>query len=353
MDWKNYLEISVVIPTYNRPSVIHETLERIFSQTRQPDDVIVVDDGSTGDTLSALANYGNRVRVIQITNSGDLVARNTGLRAARGDLVAFCDDDDLWQRDFISSMAMFWEKYTKPICAYANFQEINDGKFATRSKFETAPSGYWSRLEVIDGDHAQFTHPIIRDLIAFQPFFPSCMMVDRARFLALGGWDEGASRMVGCDFATALRIAEQPPIGVLRRPVVGIRKHAGNFSGNVQRMNLGDADVLSYVLSTRPELFDYAREIKQSIEDRRIAAFDTAFACGDFVAAKQITALLTTRKSGLRHRLKRTITKLPSPLRDPAWRVLTRRRKRVLLQRFRGEVVSDVPRELSRPGIDA
>ncbi len=317
--------ISVVIPTYNRASIIHETLDCIFSQTQPVDEIIVVNDGSTDETLSKLLVYGDRIRIISIKNSGDLVARNTGLRAAKGDLVAFCDDDDLWQDNFITSMVKFWDSYTSPICAYSNFREIINGTWSKVSKFETAPSGYWSKLQTIDDDYAQFADQVIGHLVVFQPFFTSCLMTHKERFLAIGGWDEGASRMVGCDFATALRIAEYPPIGVLQQPLVGIRKHAGNVSGDVQRMNLGDADVLTYVLSTRPELADYRPEIRRSIEARRLAAFDTAFARGDFAAAEGIIALLEGRSSGLRHRSKRLIMQMPSFLRDPAWRILSGR----------------------------
>lgn len=316
--------ISVVIPTFNRASIINNTIDKILNQTQKPDEIIVVNDGSTDDTLSILKMYSENLNVITINNSGDLVARNTGLRAARGDLVAFCDDDDLWQDDFISSMSRFWEDYTKPMCAFSDFKEIVNGRWADRSKFETAPPDYWSGLEIVEGNYAQFTTSVVQNFIAFQPLFPSCLMVNRQSFMAIGGWDEGVSRMVGCDFATALRIAEHPPIGVLRHAAVGIRKHAGNISRDVQRMNLGDADVLSYVLSTRPGLAAYAEEIRRSIDARRLAAFDTAFSRRDFAAAEQIIALLSAQPTGLRHHLKRVITQLPPFLRDPVWRIVSR-----------------------------
>ena len=315
--------ISVVVPTFNRASLISETLDRILKQTRKPDEIIVVNDGSTDDTLSVLRHYREQLRVISIPNSGDLVARNTGLQIARGDLVAFCDDDDLWQNDFIRLMAMFWEKYTKPICAFSNFREIVNWKWADHSKLDKAPVEFWSGFEWIEAGYGQFRTSAIRNLIVFQPFFTSCLMVERERFLAIGGWDEGVSRMIGCDFATALRIAEHPPVGVLQQPLVGIRKHAGNFSGNVQRMNLGDADVLAYVLSTRPQLAIYTEIINKSMEARRLAAFDSAFANGDFSEAERISRLLSTPPSGIRYWLKCMIIQLPPPLRDRAWRILS------------------------------
>jgi glycosyltransferase involved in cell wall biosynthesis len=316
--------VSVVLPAYNRAELIPETLDRIFAQTIQAAEIIVVDDGSTDATKAVLAGYADSIRAVHIVNAGDLVARNTGLRAATGDLVAFCDSDDLWQPDHLAAMTQFWSRGQGPIAAYADFQEVRDGEWSSTSKFESAPTGYWAGMTPIDSTHVLFDRPIVSDLLQFQPFFPSCMVVVRERFLAIGGWDEGVSRMVGCDFATTLRIAEHPPIGVLRRPTVGIRKHPGNFSGDVQRMNLGDADVLEYVLASRPSLASSAAEIRHSISHRRLAAFDTAFARGDFNAVRATSQKLPSTALTSRHRVKAMISDLPAPIRRLAWSILTR-----------------------------
>ncbi len=319
------MKISVVLPSYNRAHLIVESIHRIFAQTMSAAEIIIVDDGSTDLTGSVLAEYADRICVINMPNSGDMVARNTGLREATGDLVAFCDSDDLWQPDHLAAMAQFWSSGQGPIAAYADFQEVRDGQWSSTSKFASAPVGYWDGMTPIDSTHVLFDRPIVNDLLQFQPFFPSCMVVDRVRFLALGGWDEGVSRMVGCDFATTLRIAEHPPIGVLRQPTVGIRKHAGNFSGDVQRMNLGDADVLDYVLATRPSLASSAAEIRHSIIQRRLAAFDTAFARGDFNAVHAILKILPATTLTPRNRVKALVSNLPAPIRGLTWSVLARR----------------------------
>ncbi|MEE3503244.1 glycosyltransferase family 2 protein [Acidiphilium acidophilum] len=317
------MRVSVVLPCFNRAMLIVDALDRVLDQTRPADEVIVVDDGSTDRTLEALARYKDRVSVVVISNSGDLVARNIGLRAASGDLVAFCDSDDLWQPTHLEEMVKFWTGVASPICAYADFQEVRCGIWSNMTKFEMAPLGYWDRLVPVHADGWVFPDSIIADLLRFQPFFPSCMVVDRARFLALGGWDEGVSRLVGCDCATTLRVAEHPPIGVLRQPTVGIRKHAGNFSGDVLRMNLGDADVLAHVLASRPTLARYAREIEASIVERRQAGFDTAFATGDFAAVRRVAGLLDG-KLGPARRIKNRVAHLPEPIRRGVWRGLTR-----------------------------
>lgn len=88
--------VSVVIPAYNCGRFIHDTLDSVFIQNYPSLEVIVVDDGSTDDTCDVIARYGTRVTLIQQRNSGAAVARNEGIRRARGALVALLDGDDIW-----------------------------------------------------------------------------------------------------------------------------------------------------------------------------------------------------------------------------------------------------------------
>lgn len=319
-----HLSVAAVVPTYNRADLLGETLESILRQTRTPDEIIVVDDGSTDDTVSFLSRYGAPVRCITIENSGDLVARNVGLRAAGSEIVAFCDSDDLWQPEYLSKLVAFWRHVPHIHTVYSNFFEMHQGVRATSSKFDAAPSGFWSEARVVENGNLVIATPFVEKLLAFQPFFTSCMSVRRERFLALGGWDETTSRMIGCDFATALRVAENPPFGVFVDPLVGIRKHGGNISGDVQRMNLGDAGVLDVVLRSRPSMQPYAEAIRASIVARRRAALDTAFARGDFEGVRKIAAMVPAAVRSRRDIAKIAVAHLPRPARQAAWSMLTR-----------------------------
>jgi hypothetical protein len=307
-------KISVVIPTYNRSALIPETIASVLAQSRPADEIIIVDDGSKDDTREVLAGYGGRLTVKTIPNSGDIVARNVGLRMAKSELVAFCDSDDLWREDFLEKMADAWRAEPALISCYSNFRILRDGKLSSDTKFDAAPPGFWDGLAGDVWARGVFHFPIVDRLLKFQPLFTSCMMASKERFLALGGWDEGASRMIGCDFATALRSAASPPLGIVGAPVVSIRKHSANISGDTEKMNLGDAQVLDYVRRTRPELAPLDKEILRSIAERRAAGLDSAFSRRDFAAVRRIYAMLPPEFPGLRLRAKRAIAALPSPL---------------------------------------
>jgi glycosyltransferase involved in cell wall biosynthesis/CTP:molybdopterin cytidylyltransferase MocA len=88
------LSVSVIIPTYNRAAFVAQAIESALAQTRRPDEIIVVDDGSTDETDRVLSAFGSPVTVVRQPNRGRSAARNAALRAAKTDAVLFLDSDD-------------------------------------------------------------------------------------------------------------------------------------------------------------------------------------------------------------------------------------------------------------------
>ncbi len=94
------LSISVVVPCFNREAFLGETLESALAQTRAALEIIVVDDGSSDRSVEIAKSYP--VRVIEMDgNRGISATLNAGIHAAKGDLVALLDSDDLWQPDHL------------------------------------------------------------------------------------------------------------------------------------------------------------------------------------------------------------------------------------------------------------
>lgn len=91
--------ISAVLPVYNRAHCVSEALRSILLQPEAPDEVIVVDDGSSDDLRSVLAPFLGCITLIRQDNAGVSAARNTGVRASTGDWITFLDSDDLWTPD--------------------------------------------------------------------------------------------------------------------------------------------------------------------------------------------------------------------------------------------------------------
>lgn len=88
--------ISVIIPTYNAASFLGEAIQSIQQQHYANLEIIIIDDGSTDNTTEVVGSFGDRVRYLYQENSGPSQARNTGLKVAQGEIIAFLDADDLW-----------------------------------------------------------------------------------------------------------------------------------------------------------------------------------------------------------------------------------------------------------------
>jgi len=88
--------ISVVIPAYNAGAYLEEALRSVLAQDCRPLEAIVVDDGSADNTTEVARSFGPPVRVLAQQHAGAGAARNTGVAAAQGELLAFLDADDLW-----------------------------------------------------------------------------------------------------------------------------------------------------------------------------------------------------------------------------------------------------------------
>ncbi|OIQ00692.1 MAG: hypothetical protein AUK35_02270 [Zetaproteobacteria bacterium CG2_30_46_52] len=88
--------VTIIIPTYNYGSFVTRALDSALNQTYPNIEIVVVDDGSTDDTLARLSAYGNKIHVITQDNQGASAARNRGIEEASGDYIAFLDADDCY-----------------------------------------------------------------------------------------------------------------------------------------------------------------------------------------------------------------------------------------------------------------
>ncbi len=133
-------EVSVIIPTYNRKSLLPRALDSVLAQSLQPLEILVIDDGSSDNTHLLLAHKFPSVTWISQTNRGVSHARNIGVRKAHGQWIAFLDSDDYWdpnklarQNDFLSKNPNFrfchteerWIRHNKEVSIPAYLDKSN------------------------------------------------------------------------------------------------------------------------------------------------------------------------------------------------------------------------------------
>jgi len=119
------MKISVVIPAYNCEATIAAALDSVFAQTLLPDEIIVVNDGSTDYTECILDSYLPRITVLSQANGGVSKARNRGCQIAQGDVVAFLDSDDLWHPRYLEYQSQQYKNYPEAAAYFTghiNFQ---------------------------------------------------------------------------------------------------------------------------------------------------------------------------------------------------------------------------------------
>jgi glycosyltransferase involved in cell wall biosynthesis len=136
---------SVVIPTYNRARLIAATINSVLAQDWKDFEVVIVDDGSTDNTLEVIEqNYAGdaRVRYIHQANAERGAARNHGLRESRGDYVVFFDSDDLMHTDHLSALASVAESQAGANFLATKYELLRDGRSLPSSLHELKEGFY-------------------------------------------------------------------------------------------------------------------------------------------------------------------------------------------------------------------
>lgn len=297
------LDISVIIPTYNRAHLIRQTIHSILKQSYPPVEVIVVDDGSTDDTEAVLRQFGSAIKYLRIDNAGQARARNIGAEASTAEWIAFCDSDDLWEPNKLSFQVRLFEKAPDVEYSFTNFRIVRNEQWSRETKFDFLPIGFWD-LPKREVERGLFVveAPLFERLLSYQPIFPSTIMMKRTFYETVGRWEDSLGRTVGEDFEFTLRCAYRSPVGVVAAPVVGIRKHTTNFSGDALRIMLGDIEILRYVLKNHSRAQDYVDVIEEQISRRSAGAAEGAFEMGDFKTVRRLLRYVPfTRRSWKLH----------------------------------------------------
>jgi glycosyltransferase involved in cell wall biosynthesis len=118
--------VSVVIPSYNRGYIIGTAIESVLAGSHRPVEVIVVDDGSSDDTRAVVERYGDPVRYVRQANAGVAAARNTGLRAARGEFVALLDSDDRFVPWKLAAQVALLRRYPELGMVWTDMTAVRD-----------------------------------------------------------------------------------------------------------------------------------------------------------------------------------------------------------------------------------
>jgi glycosyltransferase involved in cell wall biosynthesis len=156
-------KVSVIIPAYNAAATLPETLAALRSQTWADWEAIVVDDGSTDQTGEiALQTADPRIRVLRQTNGGQAIARNCGLAAARGSLIAFLDADDWWTPTALADRVAALGDNPAAVLAYSWTDYVDDDNQLRHPGFRDRHQGQVFTALLLNNFIENGSNPLIR-----------------------------------------------------------------------------------------------------------------------------------------------------------------------------------------------
>jgi glycosyltransferase involved in cell wall biosynthesis len=233
------LKISVVIPTKQRREMVKRAVASVLSQTLSPDQVIVVDDASTDQTMEMLrALKDDRLVLVESESAGAAQARNFGIQKATGDLIAFCDSDDVWLPDKLEKQIPLFSAAPMPVMVFS------DALVAHNDKFD-------SEADTVFSSQTPFSGEIFNSLL-LDNFIPtSTVIIYREAIKKTSGFED--QYCPAEDYGLWLQLAKQGRCTFHPEPLAVYHQHAGQAGRRLGDMYTQTAKVIHGALN-RSEL---------------------------------------------------------------------------------------------------
>ena len=250
------INISVVIPVFNRADVISRAIQSALNQTFPPAEIIVIDDGSMDNTADVVQQFGEAVTYLYQTNAGPSVARNLGITSAKGNYIAFLDSDDEWMPVKLEKQIELIRELNADVVITNSvyYDDVDTGKSTfSRSQFSDILSNNDGKL--LDC----FTILVEQNFIHL-----STVLARKSCFENAGLFDE--SMKIAEDTDLWLRLSSSYSFGIITEPLAKRDDRPDKLSGNVKKEYMGRIYLLNKLLKRSSGL---EREKRKLISQRR------------------------------------------------------------------------------------
>ncbi len=214
--------VSIIIPTYNRSSLVEKAIRSVLEQTYQDFEIIVIDDASSDNTSDVVTEFDDaRIKYIKLQkNGGQCFARNEGIKISSGKFIAFLDDDDEWLPEKLEYQLSAFEDGPENLgVVTCDALWLNDGSGAI-----SAP-----------GLCRELRGNVYDELIRHGGIYMVTMMVKKKCFDDVGLLDERVYRLE--DFELAIRLSKKYNFGYIDHPLVIVHSHGNtHITKNIDLM---------------------------------------------------------------------------------------------------------------------
>ena len=237
---KNVPLVSVIVTTYNRRKYLKETLDSILNQTFKDFELIVVDNFSSYDFLTYVKSFNDdRIRAFQNQNNGIIaINRNYGIKKARGQYIAFCDDDDLWMPDFLENSLQHFNNDKNIGIVTSKLYFINSNSDITYKKFHDS---------IVYNDIFEFDELFFQNVVNL-----SAAVVRRECLEIIGVFDESDDFIAVEDYHLWLRISTKYNIYFINKVLGYYRQHEGGISADLEKSLINLYKVLNNIMNLYP-----------------------------------------------------------------------------------------------------
>ncbi len=256
--------ISVIIPLYNKAPYIEKAIRSVFAQTYTDWELIVIDDGSTDNSVSVVEMMhcivsSDKVRLIQQKNAGVSTTRNRGVEMTQGEYICFLDADDWWNEYFLEEISKAIVAYPDAGIIATNYWYVKNGR--QRVCVQNMQDGYMDYI-------AAYLHQM--KVGGGMPLWTGAVCVRKDVFLAIGGFNP--QLRLGEDFDLWIRIAHDYKVAFVDKPLafynqdVEVAKRATRHLHNPAVTELSQYD--AYL-----QLYNHSAAIQQLISKKRAVAW--------------------------------------------------------------------------------
>ncbi len=314
------LDVSVVIPTHDRPGMLRQAVAAELAQTVRPREIIVVDNGTSARSREIASEFGDAVIYVRAADKGRDASRNLGIERATSTWISLLDDDDYHLPGFLASIAeVIGDARVNIIITDQQWFDSHGPRRSTG--FQGMPSGYWDDIGSPAEPWSFIDKFPVERLLIRNPHEPGQMVVRKDLLLAVGAFDVTFPYPTGEILDLNARLLSAGRLAIIWQPLLMYRRHEGNATSNIFFMDYCKLRTFEFIQKRASGLSQsFKAALEADLPHRRRGTIRWAFERGDFVMASELLGEVPAGQRTIAQRCMNYVMRIPAPIaRTVSW----------------------------------